>query len=112
MITDRQFAAARRHAWLRAVYFHDDMVQRILTDPDVAADTNITPTAGTPDRDINGPDAKLGGELSMDVVPDTPVSRQAHTGRSGIDSRQQLLTYPPATQELLHDIFDTENSRS
>ena len=110
MITERQFAAARRHAWLRAVYYHDDVVQQILTAPDVASDSNITVLAGTADRDVEAPDAQIGAGQPLDVVPDTPVSKQGHLGRAGIDDRQQLLTYPPAAATFLAEIFDPTNT--
>lgn len=110
MITELQFAAARRHGWLRAVYYHDDIVQQILAAPGVASDSNITVLAGTTDHDVEVPDARIGADRPLDVVPDTPVSKQGHLGRAGIDDRQQLLTYPPAAGSFLDEIFDAAGS--
>ena len=110
MITERQFAAARRHSWLRAVYYHNDIVQQILAAPDVASDSNITVLAGTANHDVEVPDAQIGAGLPLDVVPDTPVSKQGHLGRAGIDDRQQLLTYPSAAGTFLGEIFDAETT--
>lgn len=98
---------ARRHPWLRAAYLHGEMVGRVLDTPAVTDDPNITLTAATGTRDIDSPDAKIGADdLPLDVVPDTPVSRRAHVGRSGITDPQQLVTYAPATQEFLREVFE------
>lgn len=110
MITELQLAAARRHGWLRAVYYHDDIVQQILAAPGVASDSNITVLAGTANRDVEDPDARIGSDQPLDVVPDTSASKQGHLGRAGIDDRQQLLTYPPAAGTFLGEIFDAENT--
>jgi len=112
VITELQFAAARRHGWLRAVYYHDDIVAQILATPDVASDSNITVLTGIPNHDVDVPDAQIGADRLLDVVPNTPVSKQGHLGRAGIDDRQQLLTYPPADDTFLGEIFGTENPTS
>lgn len=110
MITDRQLAAARRHPWLQAVYYHDDIVQQILKAPDVASDRGIAMPAVPRSEEIDSPDAKIDVDAVVDVIPDTPVSRQGHLARPGIDDRQQLITYPPAAESRLRDIFQAENS--
>jgi hypothetical protein len=106
VITDRQFAAARRYHWLRAAYVHDDIVKHMLNDPAVASNSNITMTAGTGTREIESPDAKIGTNVFLDIIPDTPVSWRAHLGRSGIDDEEQLITYAPKTEASLRNIFE------
>lgn len=108
MITDRQLAVARRHTWLQAVYYHDDIVQQILEAPDLSADSAISMPAVPRSEEIESPDAKIGVDAIVDVVPDTPVSRQGHLGRAGITDRQQLITYPPASESRLRNIFRPE----
>jgi hypothetical protein len=110
VITDRQLAVARRHNWLRAAYLHDVMVKQILNDPAVASNSNITSSVGAATREIDGPDAKIGANLFVDIIPDTPVSRQAHLGRSGIEDPGQLITYPPKSEESLRNIFEGEDT--
>lgn len=109
MITHRQFAMARRHYWLRAAYVHDDIVKHMMNTPTVASDPNIVMTAESGTREIEGPDAEIGANLFLDVIPDTPVSRSAHLGRSGIDHQDQLITYVPKTEASLRSIFDAED---
>lgn len=105
MITQRQLDAARRYTWLRAAYFHDEMVRSALEDPDVAADSKIVKTGD--DAGLETPDAVLGEAVALDVVPDTETSRQAHLGRCGVDDAGQLLPYEPATSEFLAEIFES-----
>ena len=104
-LTERQFAAAQRYPWLRAAYYHADMVGQVVNSSAVAADANtVTPgTAGVAPLDY--PDALLGGTHPVDVVPETEVSERAHLGRSGIVNAEQLITYPPATDEFLAEVF-------
>ncbi len=104
--TQRQRAMARRHGWLRAAYFHDDIVGEILRDSALAADPAIAASKRT--RKPESPDAAIGANLPLDVVPNTLVSRRAHLGRSGIERGDQLITYEPATEDKLRDIFDPE----
>ena len=106
MITDRQFEIARRHSWLRAAYVHNDIVQTALNNSAVGADPNIISSMGARTREIDGPDATIGTDLFVDVIPDTPVSRRAHLGRSGIEDPGQLITYQPKSEESLRDIFE------
>jgi hypothetical protein len=110
MITRRQFAMARRHYWLRAAYVHDDIIRDMMNAPAVASDSNVAMMAETGTREIDGPDAKIGANLFLDVIPDTPVSRWAHMGRSGIDHQDQLITYAPKTEAFLRSIFDAEDT--
>jgi hypothetical protein len=98
------FAMARRHYRLRAAYVHDDMMNA----PAVASDANIAMMAETGTREIDGPDAKIGANVFLDVIPDTPMSRWAHMGRSGIDHQDQLITYAPKTEAFLRSICDAE----
>ncbi|MBV9564405.1 MAG: hypothetical protein JOY90_28785 [Bradyrhizobium sp.] len=112
MITDLRFKMARRHSWLRAAYLHDGIVKQVLNDPAVASNSNITIRAGTRARELESPDAKIGANFFLDVIPDTLVSRQAHLGRSGIDHQDQLITYPPKTEASLRNIFEEEGSPS
>jgi hypothetical protein len=112
VITDRQFAMARRHSWLRAAYVHDDIVKSILKDPAVASNSDLTIMVGTGTREIETPDAKIGANLFLDVIPDTPVSWRAHLGRSGIDDQEQLISYAPKTERFLQDVFDAKKTPS
>jgi hypothetical protein len=100
------FAMARRHYRLRAAHVHDDMMNA----PAVASDSNIAMMAETGTREIDGPDAKIGANVFLDVIPDTPVSRWAHMGRSGIDHQDQLITYAPKTEAFLRSICDAEDT--
>lgn len=97
---------ARRHYRLRAAHVHDDMMNA----PAVASDSNIAMMAETGTREIDGPDAKIGANVFLDVIPDTPVSRWAHMGRSGIDHQDQLITYAPKTEAFLRSICDAEDT--
>ena len=110
MMTDRRFAIARRHSWLRAAYVHDDIVKTMLSSAGVTSDTNVADPSATGARQIDGPDATIGANLCVDVIPDTPVSRQAHLGRSGIDHEEQLITYAPKTADFLRSVFDVEGT--
>lgn len=102
MIAELRFEAARRHPWLRAASYHDEMVRQILADPTVAADAGIGPDDSAMDR----PDALISGHHPIDVIPDTPTSRQAHRERDYIGHDDQLMAYPPATAEFLAEIFE------
>lgn len=100
-VTPAQFDAGRRIPWLRAAYYHADMVANTIAG--AGSDGNVTrPARSEADR----PDALLGGDLAIDVVPDTPRSLQAHLDRPYISAREQLLTYEPPTREFLAEIFE------
>jgi hypothetical protein len=101
VIAALRLEAARRHPWLRAAYYHADMVRRTLADPEVGADANVD----FGDAVLDGPDAVIGGHYAVDVIPDTPVSRRAHLQRDYIGHDDQLIVYPPATPDFLAEIF-------
>ncbi|MFC6880401.1 MULTISPECIES: hypothetical protein [Actinomadura] len=96
MIAALRTEAARRHPWLRAAYFHADIVRRTLEDAGVARGECAA---------LDRPDALIDGRLGIDVVPDTPASRTAHRARGYITADEQLLTYPPPAPELLEEVF-------
>lgn len=108
MIAALRFEAARRHPWLRAASYHTEMVRQSLADPEIAADVVIGPDDSAMDR----PDVLISGRYPIDVIPDTPASRQAHRERPYIEHDDQLMAYRPATPEFLAEIFEPTPSQS
>jgi hypothetical protein len=104
-ITVRQFQAAQRHPWLQAAYYHADVVENTLDNPTIAEDPNIT-TPGLSDAiPLDYPDALMGGTNPIYVTPKTEVSERAHLSRPGVTEPDQLITYAPATDVFLAEIF-------
>jgi hypothetical protein len=104
-ITVRQFEAAQRHRWLQAAYYHYDVVETTLGNPAIAGDPNIS-TPGSGDAvPLDYPDALVGGTNPVYVTPETGTSERAHLSRPGVTESDQLITYAPATDELLAEIF-------
>jgi hypothetical protein len=101
VISPLQAEAARRWRWLRPAYLHRETVRQTLADAGVPSDAAPGPTRETLDL----PDALLGGQQPVDVVPDTEVSVHAHLDRAGITSPAQLLTYPPYDDGYMAEVF-------
>ncbi|MEU3622784.1 hypothetical protein BS329_09730 [Amycolatopsis coloradensis] len=104
-ITSRQFDAAQQHRWLQAAYYHEDVVETMLGNPDIADDDNITTPRTSAAVPMDYPDALIGGNHAIHVSPETEISKRAHTSRPGVADTDQLVTYPPATSEFLVEIF-------
>ncbi|MEU4522965.1 hypothetical protein AB0F52_30185 [Amycolatopsis sp. NPDC024027] len=104
-ITARQFKAAQQYPWLQAAYYHEDVVETTLGAAAIAEDPNII-TPGIGDAiPLDYPDALMGGVHSVHVSPETEASKRAHLSRPGVTDPDQLITYAPATDEFLAEIF-------
>ena len=99
----RLLAAGARVAWLRAIYHQESTVRAMTRDPAVIGNPALSPSPKQPP--IDGPDFTIQQNLGIDVVPDTPASRQGHLDRSYIVSTGQLMTYPVPTEQFLAEVF-------
>ncbi len=102
-ITERQFVAAQRYPWLRAAYYHQDVIENALGA--VSGDPNIVTPGLTDAVPLDYPDALLDGTKPVYVAPTTETSERAHLSRPGVSDAEQLLRYPPATEEFLAEVF-------
>ncbi|RJQ82055.1 hypothetical protein D5S17_03805 [Pseudonocardiaceae bacterium YIM PH 21723] len=102
-ISERQFEAAQQYSWLRAAYYHQDMVETTLEK--VAGDPNVVTPGLTDEVPLDYPDALLDGNNVVYVVPGTETSERAHLSRPGVEDPDQLLRYQPATEDFLAEVF-------
>lgn len=104
MITPRQFDVARQYAWIRAAYFHDEMVRRTLADADISTDDNTREVRES--SALESSDAVIGDDVHIDVIPETGTSRRAHLFRESINDAEQMISYEPADSTFLAEIFE------
>lgn len=103
-ITARRFQAAQRYSWLRAAYYHADVVESTFNTSAVAEDSDIATPALDDEAPIDYPDALVGGQ-AIHLSPETEVSKRAHLSRPGVNEPEQLITYEPASPAFLAEVF-------